>query len=543
MKAVFAAFKTAAGVGPPNVSLDSPPGALSPLSPANLYALQPSPPSALHHVAASPAAGTSTPGVAPPPPGPVFVNVNSPGSPIEIKTEPQPYSPTPSNNGGMMSAGSPAGSANSASFFPPGGSPLTPTGTAVHQYAAQMQQEAERKKKHNSGGGASSNGGGKPQEELCLVCGDRASGYHYNALACEGCKGFFRRSITKQSSYACKYGDGCEIDMYMRRKCQACRLKKCYQVGMRAECVVPESQCEKKRQAKKAQKAQAAGNANADISTTNNNNNGITNSLVPSTSALRSRLTPQRNLKPEEEELINRIVFYQDEYENPTAEDLNRVYHVPMHQGHPAAAASATATGPRSPADLENESDKLFRHMTEMTILTVQLIVEFSKHLPGFQTLCRDDQVSLLKACSSEVMMIRGARRYDPQRESIIYATNYPFSKDNYDMAGLGNDALFRFCKHMCNMKVRSTSSLAILAKLVYSIPSICITPDKDTCAKAVMFLLQNAQAPFTHFFLLYLLYVLYYINCVRKVHNVSLLKRATQRFFHLFILLEENST
>jgi len=26
-------------------------------------------------------------------------------------------------------------------------------------------------------------------EELCLICGDRASGYHYNALSCEGCKG------------------------------------------------------------------------------------------------------------------------------------------------------------------------------------------------------------------------------------------------------------------------------------------------------------------------------------------------------------------
>ena len=64
---------------------------------------------------------------------------------------------------------------------------------------------------------------GKPPEELCLICGDRASGYHYNALACEGCKGFFRRSITKQQSYACKYGESCEIDMYMRRKCQACR--------------------------------------------------------------------------------------------------------------------------------------------------------------------------------------------------------------------------------------------------------------------------------------------------------------------------------
>lgn len=29
----------------------------------------------------------------------------------------------------------------------------------------------------------------KGQDELCVVCGDRASGYHYNALTCEGCKG------------------------------------------------------------------------------------------------------------------------------------------------------------------------------------------------------------------------------------------------------------------------------------------------------------------------------------------------------------------
>lgn len=32
-----------------------------------------------------------------------------------------------------------------------------------------------------------------------------------------------------------------------------------------------------------------------------------------------------------------------------------------------------------------------------MTILTVQLIVEFAKRLPGFDKLIREDQITLLK--------------------------------------------------------------------------------------------------------------------------------------------------
>ncbi|CAF91991.1 unnamed protein product [Tetraodon nigroviridis] len=85
------------------------------------------------------------------------------------------------------------------------------------------------------------------QDELCVVCGDKASGYHYNALTCEGCKGFFRRSVTKKAVYHCKSGGGCEMDMYMRRKCQDCRLRKCRAVGMLAECLLTEVQCQSKR--------------------------------------------------------------------------------------------------------------------------------------------------------------------------------------------------------------------------------------------------------------------------------------------------------
>uniref|UniRef100_A0A8C2Q6R6 Nuclear receptor domain-containing protein n=1 Tax=Cyprinus carpio TaxID=7962 RepID=A0A8C2Q6R6_CYPCA len=78
----------------------------------------------------------------------------------------------------------------------------------------------------------------RSQDELCVVCGDKASGYHYNALTCEGCKGFFRRSVTKKAVYRCKSGGSCEMDMYMRRKCQDCRLRKCRAVGMLAECEI-----------------------------------------------------------------------------------------------------------------------------------------------------------------------------------------------------------------------------------------------------------------------------------------------------------------
>ncbi|KAF1576407.1 Retinoic acid receptor beta, partial [Eudyptes moseleyi] len=35
----------------------------------------------------------------------------------------------------------------------------------------------------------------------CFVCSDKSSGYHYGVSSCEGCKGFFRRSIQKNMVY------------------------------------------------------------------------------------------------------------------------------------------------------------------------------------------------------------------------------------------------------------------------------------------------------------------------------------------------------
>jgi len=71
--------------------------------------------------------------------------------------------------------------------------------------------------------------------ELCVVCGDRASGRHYGAISCEGCKGFFKRSIRKQIGYQCRGNKDCRVDKSHRNRCQYCRLMKCLSVGMRSD--------------------------------------------------------------------------------------------------------------------------------------------------------------------------------------------------------------------------------------------------------------------------------------------------------------------
>ncbi|XP_007531776.2 estrogen receptor beta [Erinaceus europaeus] len=72
----------------------------------------------------------------------------------------------------------------------------------------------------------------KKDAHFCAVCSDYASGYHYGVWSCEGCKAFFKRSIQGHNDYICPATNQCTIDKNRRKSCQACRLRKCYEVGM-----------------------------------------------------------------------------------------------------------------------------------------------------------------------------------------------------------------------------------------------------------------------------------------------------------------------
>ena len=70
------------------------------------------------------------------------------------------------------------------------------------------------------------------QPMICMICDDKATGLHYGIITCEGCKGFFKRTVQNKRVYTCVADGNCEINKAQRNRCQYCRFQKCLERGM-----------------------------------------------------------------------------------------------------------------------------------------------------------------------------------------------------------------------------------------------------------------------------------------------------------------------
>uniref|UniRef100_A0A182PMS3 Hormone receptor 4 n=1 Tax=Anopheles epiroticus TaxID=199890 RepID=A0A182PMS3_9DIPT len=115
------------------------------------------------------------------------------------------------------------------------------------QQALNLTSQQQQQQQHNLSWSLSGIGSGSgpkkemlddmpPEEDdqplVCMICEDKATGLHYGIITCEGCKGFFKRTVQNRRVYTCVADGTCEITKAQRNRCQYCRFKKCIEQGM-----------------------------------------------------------------------------------------------------------------------------------------------------------------------------------------------------------------------------------------------------------------------------------------------------------------------
>lgn len=120
---------------------------------------------------------------------------------------------------------------NSCKFTPKSSSSST---SSVVAEPSKLGVSVDNESGHKDGQPVAANDGATSE---CVVCNDKATGYHYGVFTCEGCKGFFKRTVQKQLEYTCKGDGNCEVNQLNRNRCQYCRFQKCMAQGMLKEAV------------------------------------------------------------------------------------------------------------------------------------------------------------------------------------------------------------------------------------------------------------------------------------------------------------------
>ncbi|CAF1279968.1 unnamed protein product [Rotaria sordida] len=85
---------------------------------------------------------------------------------------------------------------------------------------------------------------------ICVVCHAPAMGYNFDQITCESCKAFFRRNaLNNVNRLKCRAGtNDCIIALETRKRCKYCRLKKCFEKGLRKEWIMSEEEKRTKKQ-------------------------------------------------------------------------------------------------------------------------------------------------------------------------------------------------------------------------------------------------------------------------------------------------------
>uniref|UniRef100_A0A3Q3ADM2 Retinoic acid receptor, alpha b n=1 Tax=Kryptolebias marmoratus TaxID=37003 RepID=A0A3Q3ADM2_KRYMA len=234
----------------------------------------------------------------------------------------------------------------------------------------------------------------------CFVCQDKSSGYHYGVSACEGCKGFFRRSIQKNMVYTCHRDKVCIINKVTRNRCQSCRLQKCLDAGMSKE-LVRNDRTKKKKEERRQEDSEVYV------------------------------------LSADMEEMIERVQrAHQDTF--PSLCQLGKY-------------TTSNSSEHRVTLDVS-----LWDKFSELSTKCIIRTVEFAKQLPGFTTLTMADQITLLKAACLDILILRICTRYTPDQDTMTFSDGLTLNRTQMHNAGFGplTDLVFCFANQLLPLEM-----------------------------------------------------------------------------------------
>lgn len=252
------------------------------------------------------------------------------------------------------------------------------------------------------------------QEGMCAVCGDSAACQHYGVRTCEGCKGFFKRTVQKNAKYVCLANRNCTVDKRRRNRCQYCRFQKCLAVGMVKEVV-------------------------------------RTDSLKGRRGRLPTKQRNPQDLSPPSPP-VSLITALVRAHVDASPAKPNRNYsqfRLPGDNGTPMS---------------EEEQLKQFYDNLSSSL---EVIKCWAEKIPGFTDLCKEDQALLFQSACLELFVLKMANRMDPADDLITFCNGNVFHTDQCKHAfGEWLTDIYGLARVLTTLKV-DISSFACLSALV----------------------------------------------------------------------------
>uniref|UniRef100_A0AAY5F3F0 Estrogen receptor n=1 Tax=Electrophorus electricus TaxID=8005 RepID=A0AAY5F3F0_ELEEL len=307
---------------------------------------------------------------------------------------------------------------------------------------------------------------------FCAVCRDYASGYHYGVWSCEGCKAFFKRSIQGHNDYVCPATNQCTIDRNRRKSCQACRLRKCYEVGMVKGGLRKERRGRTERQERRR-------------SGLEERNRGY--SELPSRSD-------------------HRRAPLQDRRRNCSSSTGDSALYISPEQ------VLLLLLGAEPPSLCSRQKhNRPYTEITMMTLLTNMAdkelvhMIAWAKKVPGFQDLSLHDQVQLLESSWLEILMIGLIWRSIHSPGKLIFAQDLILDRSEGDcVEGMAEifDMLLATVARFRALRLKSEEFVCLKAIILlnsgaFSFCSTPVEPLRDSFV--VQCMLDNITDTLTH--------------------------------------------